>query len=466
MDLTHETFVHGTASATAPGRSAVRRDARRQDRARSRAGCSTSTRRRSGRQLGRPGPGRPLADHPLRGAVTIAIDVGVAPAGTGAPDGDRSQGVNGYVLNTITPETRQHLPLLLGVRRNYSLDDQRAHDTSCATACAGSSREDEVILEAQQRAIAGAPEAPFYNLNIDGGAMWARRLIDGMVARRARAASSRRVARGPLPDEPAGSSSIAHASQRRGARAAGADPRRRAAPGERVRRAPARRAARRVAHAAAAGARGARARRAARGAAAVAVSPCKRLHARTSTTRSSCAACSRALAARLAAERGWAPELLARRANASRNRRAAARASDRVSFAGYVELNERFHALLAAEAAAPVLRPSSNGRQRCRSPRRRLRAGAATEPEAPDTWSLAQSSTGPAGGDRAARGRTRRSARARTRAHRPRQPERALPSPTRSADARRGLIRRHEGGRCTEEQRTPGAPRRPRRSRT
>src|SRR5690349_16098652 len=41
---------------------------------------------------------------------TIAIDVGVAPHGTGAlpskeSAGDRSKGVNGYVLNTITPET-------------------------------------------------------------------------------------------------------------------------------------------------------------------------------------------------------------------------------------------------------------------------------------------------------------------------------------------------------------------------
>jgi hypothetical protein len=36
---------------------------------------------------------------------TVTIDVGVAPVGTGAPEGDRSQGVNGYVLNTITPET-------------------------------------------------------------------------------------------------------------------------------------------------------------------------------------------------------------------------------------------------------------------------------------------------------------------------------------------------------------------------
>jgi len=44
-------------------------------------------------------------------------------------------------------------------------------------------REDEVILEAQQRAIDDHPDHTFYNLNIDAGAMWARRVIDRMVAR-------------------------------------------------------------------------------------------------------------------------------------------------------------------------------------------------------------------------------------------------------------------------------------------
>jgi hypothetical protein len=36
-----------------------------------------------------------------------AIDVGVAKAGTGAPTGDRSQGVTGTVINAMTPETGQ-----------------------------------------------------------------------------------------------------------------------------------------------------------------------------------------------------------------------------------------------------------------------------------------------------------------------------------------------------------------------
>ena len=42
-------------------------------------------------------------------------------------------------------------------------------------------REDELILEAQQQAIDEHPGYSFYNLNIDAGSMWARKLIDKMV---------------------------------------------------------------------------------------------------------------------------------------------------------------------------------------------------------------------------------------------------------------------------------------------
>jgi vanillate O-demethylase monooxygenase subunit len=39
------------------------------------------------------------------------------------------------------------------------------------------------VLEAQQRAMDENPDRVFYNLNVDTGAMWARRLIDRMIAR-------------------------------------------------------------------------------------------------------------------------------------------------------------------------------------------------------------------------------------------------------------------------------------------
>ena len=114
---------------------------------------------------------------------TVAIDVGVAPAGSGAlpqDGGDRSQGVNGYVLNTITPETDGTCLYFWAFARNYSLGEQRlTHQLREGVATIF--REDELVLEAQQKAIDEHPDHKFYNLNIDAGAMWARRLIDRMV---------------------------------------------------------------------------------------------------------------------------------------------------------------------------------------------------------------------------------------------------------------------------------------------
>jgi vanillate O-demethylase monooxygenase subunit len=113
--------------------------------------------------------------------ATINIDVGVAPSGTGAPQGDRSRGVNGYVLNTITPETEGTCLYFWAFARNYCLDEQRlTHELR--EGVASIFREDELILEAQQQAIDEHPGYSFYNLNIDAGSMWMRKLIDKMIA--------------------------------------------------------------------------------------------------------------------------------------------------------------------------------------------------------------------------------------------------------------------------------------------
>ena len=112
---------------------------------------------------------------------TIAIDVGVAPTGTGAPEGDRSEGVNGYVLNTMTPETETTCHYFWAFVRNYNLDDQRI-TTLIRDGVTGVFAEDEEVLAAQQKGVDEHPDKQFYNLNIDGGAMWARRLIDQMMA--------------------------------------------------------------------------------------------------------------------------------------------------------------------------------------------------------------------------------------------------------------------------------------------
>jgi len=112
---------------------------------------------------------------------TVTIDVGVAIADTGAPDGDRSQGVNGYVLNTITPSTNQTCLYFWAFCRNYNIHDQ-SNTTQLREGVANIFFQDEEILEAQQEAINDNPNREFYNLNIDAGAMWSRRITDAMVA--------------------------------------------------------------------------------------------------------------------------------------------------------------------------------------------------------------------------------------------------------------------------------------------
>jgi vanillate O-demethylase monooxygenase subunit len=186
MDLTHETFVHGSSI----GNRAVAEApfvATHGDRS------ATVTRWMEGIEAPPFWAGQIRHASGYEGAVdrwqiikfeapaTINIDVGVAPSGTGAPQGDRSRGVNGYVLNTITPETEGTCLYFWAFARNYCLDEQRlTHELR--EGVASIFREDELILEAQQQAIDEHPGYSFYNLNIDAGSMWMRKLIDKMIA--------------------------------------------------------------------------------------------------------------------------------------------------------------------------------------------------------------------------------------------------------------------------------------------
>ena len=197
MDLTHETFVHGSsigqrAVAEAPFVATH--------------GDRTATVTRWMENIEAPPFWAGQIDHArgYKGPVdrwqiirfeapcTVNIDVGVAEAGSGAvpPGGnagdprqsDRSRGVNGQVLNTITPETDGSCHYFWGFARNYCLGEQRLTH-QLREGVSGIFREDERVLEAQQQAMDDHPDHKFYNLNIDAGAMWARRLIDGLVAR-------------------------------------------------------------------------------------------------------------------------------------------------------------------------------------------------------------------------------------------------------------------------------------------
>ncbi|MFV0457249.1 MAG: Rieske 2Fe-2S domain-containing protein [Actinomycetales bacterium] len=115
---------------------------------------------------------------------TICIDVGVAKAGTGAEEGDRSQGVNGFVMNTMTPNSDRTSHYFWAFMRNYRLDSQLI-TTQLREGVHGVFGEDEAMLKAQQEAIDLNPHHEFYSLNIDMGGMWTRRIIERMIAEEA-----------------------------------------------------------------------------------------------------------------------------------------------------------------------------------------------------------------------------------------------------------------------------------------
>jgi phenylpropionate dioxygenase-like ring-hydroxylating dioxygenase large terminal subunit len=111
---------------------------------------------------------------------TICLDLGVAKTGTGAPEGDRSQGVNGYGMNTITPESDRSCHYFWAFMRNHCLDSQ-LFTTQLRQAVDGVFAEDEAMLAAQQEAIDANPDYEFYSLNVDAGGMWVRRILDRML---------------------------------------------------------------------------------------------------------------------------------------------------------------------------------------------------------------------------------------------------------------------------------------------
>lgn len=108
--------------------------------------------------------------------ATICIDVGVAEAGTGAPEGDRSHGINGYVMNTMAPITPTTCYYRWAYMRNYHLSSQTL-TTLLRDRVGRVFTEDTAMLQAQQRAIDANPDYEFYNLNIDAGGMWVRRIL-------------------------------------------------------------------------------------------------------------------------------------------------------------------------------------------------------------------------------------------------------------------------------------------------
>jgi phenylpropionate dioxygenase-like ring-hydroxylating dioxygenase large terminal subunit len=186
MDLTHEAFVHKTSlaqHALNEARLDVTHDGRTVTATKWMLGIEAPPFWAAQLKIRFPGYTGPVDRWQIirfEAPSTIVIDVGVAKAGTGARQGDRSQAVENRILNTITPETRNTCHYFWANTRNYALGDQKL-TTLLREGVSRVFFEDETMLNAQQRAIDANPGHEFYNLNIDAGGMWARRIIDAMI---------------------------------------------------------------------------------------------------------------------------------------------------------------------------------------------------------------------------------------------------------------------------------------------
>jgi len=120
--------------------------------------------------------------------VNVMIDVGVALAGTGAPQGNRSKGITGIVVNLMTPESEISTWYHWGMVRDFQTEDRglafRIRDAQAAVFA-----EDLEILSAQQENILRRSDRGLLDLKIDAGGVYARRIIEKELDRQAQAAA-------------------------------------------------------------------------------------------------------------------------------------------------------------------------------------------------------------------------------------------------------------------------------------
>ena len=90
----------------------------------------------------------------------VKLDVGSAPAGAGARQGDRSQGMNMWNLNAITPETDCSAHYFYAQAYNFKLDQRWISDLVRAQVTRAF-LEDMAMLKAQQANMGFAPSRTF-----------------------------------------------------------------------------------------------------------------------------------------------------------------------------------------------------------------------------------------------------------------------------------------------------------------
>ena len=110
----------------------------------------------------------------------MLIDVGVAPAGTGASLDSHDNGVRGVVVDFMTPESETSMHYFWGMARSFDIEDA-GFTARFKRQQGGVFAEDKEILEAQQQSILANPAMRLNAYNIDQGGVRARQIIDRLI---------------------------------------------------------------------------------------------------------------------------------------------------------------------------------------------------------------------------------------------------------------------------------------------
>jgi vanillate O-demethylase monooxygenase subunit len=119
--------------------------------------------------------------------ATVLIDVGSAPVGSGAPEGDRSKGIGLFSNGTVTPGAANRCYYFWHTARTFGHDD-RALDLLLQTEMTVTFAEDVDILESTQANRDRDRDRDHIeplNISADAVALRARRIIADLIAREA-----------------------------------------------------------------------------------------------------------------------------------------------------------------------------------------------------------------------------------------------------------------------------------------
>lgn len=112
---------------------------------------------------------------------TVFLDVGCARAGTGAPQGDRSQGISIWSSHLVTPETEETSHYMFCYARNFRIEDEQTskllYEGSKATFL-----EDADILEAVQTNRQGGSLDGLIHVTADAAQLQARRVLRSLIS--------------------------------------------------------------------------------------------------------------------------------------------------------------------------------------------------------------------------------------------------------------------------------------------